>query len=172
MHGDKDDGTFQTFSGKAPTWGATTITVLEAPKPVAGTTYTWNFLGDDIAKYKAATTGGTFSDFLTCVITGGWQGDTYGYNVKTGDTFTVTVIGSVNVKVSSSYTGAGYTITTTGTGSLSANDTGDVGNGGSTLNGAYGEVDYTASSDTEVCTITFTSKGQNYCNGVTVTPKS
>ena len=174
LFGETDNGGAQTFAGKYPTWGTTTITVLDnsAATPVAGTTYTWDFLGDNMAKYKAATTGGTFSDFLTCVITGGWQGDTYGYNVKTGDTFTVTVIGSVNVKVSSSYTGAGYDITTTGSGSLSATSTGSVGNGGSTLNAQYGEVDYTASSDTEVCTITFTSKGQNYCNGVTVTPKS
>ncbi len=142
-----------------------------AATPVSGTTYTWNFLGDNIAKYRANTAGGTFDTFLTAIISGGWQGDGYGYNVKTGDTFTVTVIGSVNVKVSSSYSGAGYAITTTGAGSLSASDTGAVGNGGSTLNAAYGEVNYTASSATEVCTITFSSKGQNYCNGVTVTPR-
>ncbi|MBR1715007.1 MAG: Ig-like domain-containing protein [Treponema sp.] len=30
LHGDKGSGSFQTFSGKAPTWGATAITVLEA----------------------------------------------------------------------------------------------------------------------------------------------
>ena len=30
LHGDKDDGSFQTFYQKAPTWGATAITVLEA----------------------------------------------------------------------------------------------------------------------------------------------
>lgn len=29
LHGDKGSGSFQTFSGKAPTWGATAITVLE-----------------------------------------------------------------------------------------------------------------------------------------------
>lgn len=174
LFGLKADGTtWQSFSGKSPTWGKTEITVLDnsAATPVAGTTYTWNFLDSaKIAKYKANATGGTFDSFLAAVISGGWQGDTYGYNVKTNDTFTVTVIGSVNVKVSSSYSGNGYTITTTGSGSLSASDTGAVGNGGSTLNGAYGEVNYTAASATEVCTITFTSKGQNYCNGVTVTP--
>lgn len=174
LFGLKADGTtWQSFSGKSPTWGKTEITVLDnsSAAPVAGTTYTWNFLDSaKIAKYKANATGGTFDSFLTAVISGGWQGDTYGYNVKTNDTFTVTVIGSVNVKVSSSYSGSGYTITTTGSGTLSVADTGNVGNGDSTLNGAYGEVNYTAASATEVCTITFTSKGQNYCNGVTVTP--
>ena len=29
LHGDKGSGSFQSFSGKAPTWGATAITVLE-----------------------------------------------------------------------------------------------------------------------------------------------
>jgi hypothetical protein len=126
--------------------------------PTSGATYDYNFLGTDMATYSAATTGGTFG-FLTAVITGGWQGSGYGYNVKTNDTFTVVVTGNATVGITSSYNANAYTVTTTGTGTLSASTVTSTGTG---------TITYTAASSTEVCTIIFKSTGQNYCSHVVI----
>lgn len=84
--------------------GSLEVTIsAEAAAFQIGTTYNYNFLGDDMATYKANTTGS--SGFISWVMAG-WQGDAYGYNVKTNNTITLSVTGSVKVSVSYTYNDA------------------------------------------------------------------
>ena len=130
--------------------------------PLAGATYTYDFLGDDTAYYQANLSGS--KEFLAWVCSG-WNGGGHAYNNKVNDSFTVSVVGSVTVSISNTYGGNHYTVSTTGTGTLSATSVDSSVVGADTIT-------YTATSADEACTITFTSNDQNYCSGVSFGPVS
>lgn len=135
--------------------------------PVIGATYDYNFLADAeaIEYYTDKNDKEYTNEFLTWNVSSKskWQGDTYGYNVGSNDYFTVTVTGSATIGINSTYGANAYTITTTGSGTL---DKVSLSGGSAGLD----TITYTAASADEVCTITFTSTGQNYCSRVVVNP--